>query len=71
MAHDSALDVWTTDELIGKIGSIERPVIVKALGTWIELGVIKEDGPSTFRLLHEAEAKGASKSSHRPQGSSP
>lgn len=51
----SVVDEWTIQELVATIGSIERPTAVKALATWAELGVIKEDSPSIFRLLNIAE----------------
>lgn len=48
--------MWTVAELIAKIGSIERPAALKALTTWVELGVLKEDTPDHYRLLKVAEA---------------
>ncbi|KIP08942.1 hypothetical protein PHLGIDRAFT_126668 [Phlebiopsis gigantea 11061_1 CR5-6] len=52
----SRVDEWTVAELIAKIGSIERPAALKALTTWVELGVLKEDTPDRYRLLKVAEA---------------
>ncbi|KAI0801938.1 hypothetical protein BC629DRAFT_1284384 [Irpex lacteus] len=63
----SQQDILTPEEIIEKIGSIERPAVIKALGTWIELGVIKQDETNKFRLLHVAEAAAGPKSAQRPQ----
>ncbi|KAI0702276.1 hypothetical protein BC835DRAFT_1264047 [Cytidiella melzeri] len=57
--------VWTTEELVEAIGSIERPATMKALGTWVEFGVIKEDAPNTFKLLNVAEKAGPSKTAQK------
>ena len=51
-------DTWTVPDLIAKIGAIERPAALKALATWVELGVLKEDTPDCYRLLKVAEAAG-------------
>lgn len=57
------------DELVESLESVERPVVIKALGTWIDLGVIKETDPDTFRLLKVAEDTGPPKTNQRAQGS--
>ena len=58
-------DEWTVADLIAEVGSIERPSALKALTTWVELGVLKEDSPDHYRLLNTAEATGStSKTKH-------
>ncbi|KAM6489967.1 Cullin homology [Amanita muscaria] len=47
--------VWSMDELIEVVGSIDRSAALKALITWVDLGVLKEDVEDTFRLLEVAE----------------
>ncbi|GJE99308.1 Anaphase-promoting complex subunit 2 domain-containing protein [Phanerochaete sordida] len=60
----SEQDEWSVPELVEKVGSIERPQAIKALVTWVELGVLKEDSPDHYRLLKTAEESGsAAKSS--------
>jgi anaphase-promoting complex subunit 2 len=48
-------DEWSVSDLITKVGSIERAAAIKALSTWIELGVLKEDTVDHYRLLKTAE----------------
>ena len=43
------------DELIDGVGAVDRAAALRALITWIDLGVIKEDEVNTFRLLEVAE----------------
>jgi anaphase-promoting complex subunit 2 len=43
------------DELIGGVGAVDRTAALKALITWIDLGVLKEDEENTFRLLEVTE----------------
>ncbi|KAK7019730.1 hypothetical protein VNI00_017969 [Paramarasmius palmivorus] len=47
--------VWTVDELIAGVGSVDRAAAIKALLTWVNKGVLKEDGEDTFKLLEIAE----------------
>ena len=43
------------------MGSVDRAAAVKALSTWIDLGVLKEEPENTFILLeHEEEGQAAS-----------
>lgn len=42
-------------ELIETVGHIDRGAALKALITWVDLGVLKEDTEDTFRLLEVAE----------------
>ncbi|KAF9255181.1 ubiquitin-protein ligase [Marasmius fiardii PR-910] len=51
----SRKNTWTIPELISSVGSVDRTAAVKALLTWVDLGVLKEDGEDTFRLLEVAE----------------
>lgn len=53
------LDVWSLDELIAAVGNVDRSSAVKALSTWANKGVIKEQGENSFVLLERAE-EGAS-----------
>jgi len=50
--------VWELDDLIAAVGSLNRGVIIKALGTWVDLGVLKEDPENTFVLLEHEEQGG-------------
>ena len=49
------LAVWTLEDLIASVGSIDRGAAIKALSTWVDHGVLKEDPESTFILLEKAE----------------
>ncbi|KAI0074021.1 hypothetical protein K474DRAFT_1602300 [Panus rudis PR-1116 ss-1] len=63
----SQKETWTVAELIGQVGKIDRMAALKALGTWVDLGVLKETEPDTFNLLNVAEAGGpSSKTAARP-----
>lgn len=52
----SEKDVWTVDELVLRSGSINRNAAVKALGTWVDMHILKEDSEGVFRLLSVAES---------------
>lgn len=44
------------DRLIDRVGSsVDRAAALKALLTWVDLGVLKEEGENTFSLLEVAE----------------
>lgn len=60
--------VWGVDELIAGVGAVDRGAALKALLTWVDLGVLKEDTEGSFRLLEVAEepAAGASSILSRP-----
>jgi anaphase-promoting complex subunit 2 len=47
--------VWTLDELMPAVGSVARSAAVKALATWVDMGVLKEDPENTFILLEKKE----------------
>lgn len=51
----SEKDVWTIDELVLRSGSVNRNAAVKALATWVDMHVLKEDSEGVFRLLSVAE----------------
>lgn len=48
-------DVWTVDELVLRSGSVNRNAAVKALATWVDMHVLKEDSEGVFRLLSVTE----------------
>ncbi|KAJ7064872.1 hypothetical protein C8F01DRAFT_1128556 [Mycena amicta] len=54
----SQKNVWTMDELVAGVGSVDRTAALKALITWIDLGVLKEDQENVFRLLEVEEEAG-------------
>lgn len=43
------------DDLIPRVGAVDRSMALKALATWVDLGVLKEDTENSFRLLEIAE----------------
>ncbi|KAI0269951.1 ubiquitin-protein ligase [Gloeopeniophorella convolvens] len=51
-------DVWTVDDLVARVGLVERPTALKALLAWVERGVLREEtddgGAQRFRLLEHA-----------------
>ncbi|KAG6841615.1 hypothetical protein C0991_009040 [Blastosporella zonata] len=56
--------VWTVDDLIAGVGSVDRGSALNALLTWVDRGVLKEDTEGTFRLLEVAEEASPGPSSH-------
>ncbi|KAG6894110.1 hypothetical protein C0992_007462, partial [Termitomyces sp. T32_za158] len=54
--------IWTVDELIEGVGSVDRSAALNALLTWVDRGVLKEDTEGTFRLLEVAEEPSAGSS---------
>jgi len=61
----SEQDEWTVADLVAKVGSIERSNAVKALATWVELGVLKEDSPDHYRLLKMADEASTTRTAAR------
>lgn len=61
--------VWTLEGLIPRVGTVDRSAALKALATWVDLGVLKEDGEHSFRLLEVAEENnsGAKSAALRPR----
>ncbi|KZT12088.1 ubiquitin-protein ligase [Laetiporus sulphureus 93-53] len=51
----SQKDSWTVDELIAQVGSVERAAALKALATWVDLGVLKDRGGGNYILSEIAE----------------
>ncbi|KAJ4482432.1 hypothetical protein J3R30DRAFT_3459466 [Lentinula aciculospora] len=52
----SQQDVWNMDELIAHVGSsVDRTAALKALLTWVDMGILKELTEKTFKLLEVAE----------------
>ena len=51
-------EVWTVNDLIERVGPIERSVALKALLAWVDRGVLREendeDDVQRFRLLESA-----------------
>ena len=43
------------EELIAEVGGIDRSAAFKALVTWVNMGVLKEDPENMFVLLERAE----------------
>ena len=52
---DQRLDVWDVPDLIARVGAVDRSSALKALTTWIDQGVLKEDRDGHYRLLEIAE----------------
>ncbi|KAF5336227.1 hypothetical protein D9758_014343 [Tetrapyrgos nigripes] len=59
----SEKNIRTIDELINAVGSVDKSAAFKALLAWVDLGVLKEDEPGTFRLLEVAEEAGPARDS--------
>ncbi|TFK95789.1 ubiquitin-protein ligase [Pterulicium gracile] len=53
---------WTVDDLRARVGAVERPAALKALLTWVDLGVLKEENEGEFILLETAEEGGHARS---------
>ena len=49
--HSFLVDKWTLEELIVALGDIDRSAAFKALMTWVNMSVLKEDPENTF-VLH-------------------
>ncbi|KAF8059585.1 hypothetical protein FPV67DRAFT_362380 [Lyophyllum atratum] len=60
----SSKTIWSVDDLIAGVGSVDRSAALNALLTWVDLGVLKEDTEGTFRLLEVAEEPSAGSSHH-------
>ncbi|KAF8843343.1 hypothetical protein BDN67DRAFT_988510 [Paxillus ammoniavirescens] len=64
----SEKNTWTVDELISRVGAVSRSAALKALATWVDMHVLKEDNENVFRLLSIAEepSSGTRTSAARP-----
>lgn len=51
----STQDVWKLEDLMQAVGNVDRSSAVKALSTWANMGVVKEQEDGTFILLEHAE----------------
>ena len=49
--HSILVDKWTLGEPIAALGDIDRSAAFKALMTWVNTSVLKEDPENTF-VLH-------------------
>lgn len=51
-------EVWTVNDLVERVGPIERPVALRALLAWVDRGVLREENDEAdmqcFRLLESA-----------------
>jgi hypothetical protein len=61
---------WTVDALVARIGVKDKPSATKALGTWIELGVLRlaDAHAGLYELLEVAETGRKNKTSARQAG---
>ncbi|KZS92899.1 hypothetical protein SISNIDRAFT_474501 [Sistotremastrum niveocremeum HHB9708] len=50
----SSKPVWSMDEISVKLGQLDHVTVQKGLLTWIEHGVVSDQGDNTFRLLEQA-----------------
>jgi len=49
-------DVWNVNELLSSVGSsVDKSSVTRALNTWVELGVLKEEDDGEFKLLEVVE----------------
>ncbi|TFK26875.1 ubiquitin-protein ligase [Coprinopsis marcescibilis] len=51
----SQKDTWVVDDLLASLGNVDRASVVKALATWVNMGVLKEAEENVFVLLEVAE----------------
>ncbi|KAF9005219.1 hypothetical protein BDQ17DRAFT_1354061 [Cyathus striatus] len=51
----SQKNIWSLDELMSAVGSIDKSAALRALLTWVDHGVLKEDEENMFRLLEIKE----------------
>ncbi|TCD66611.1 hypothetical protein EIP91_001120 [Steccherinum ochraceum] len=52
----SSKDTWTVTELLAEVGNVDRTAALKAISTWLNLGVLKEVAMDQYKLLNVAEA---------------
>ncbi|KAH8104540.1 hypothetical protein BXZ70DRAFT_593840 [Cristinia sonorae] len=63
----TTFDTWTVTELLAQVGNVDRTMALKAISTWVDLGVIKESGSDEYTLLNIAEANDGEIKSRAPQ----
>lgn len=59
-------DTWTIDDLISRVGSVDRTAAIRAVMTWMDLGVLKEGADNQYVLLEVAQESFSSGSKHHP-----
>ncbi|KAH7885407.1 hypothetical protein F5I97DRAFT_2033205 [Phlebopus sp. FC_14] len=57
-------NIWMVDELVSRVGNVSRNAALKALATWVDLRIIKEETGNVFRLLSVAEEPAAGSKVH-------
>ncbi|KDQ62714.1 hypothetical protein JAAARDRAFT_30609 [Jaapia argillacea MUCL 33604] len=60
-------DLWTIEDLVAKLGGVDKASALKSLGTWVDLGVLKEEEDFKYRLLETAEAETSGGRAHAPR----
>lgn len=56
---DLIVEQWTVAELMAKVGLTDKAAATKALTTWVDLEVLREDEPGQYTLLKTAEPLGS------------
>ncbi|GJJ13406.1 hypothetical protein Clacol_007660 [Clathrus columnatus] len=51
----SQKDIWTVNELVPQLGSVEQAPVVKALNVWVDKGVLTEESEAQYRLLEVSQ----------------
>ena len=51
----AVIDTWTVDELISRVGTVNRIAALKSLATWVDMRVLREESENVFKLLSVAE----------------
>ncbi|THH27993.1 hypothetical protein EUX98_g6192 [Antrodiella citrinella] len=55
----SSKETWTVAELIAEVGNVDRMMALKAVSTWVNLGVLQEQETDQYKLLNVAEPEDA------------
>ena len=53
-AHTSLIDTWEVEDLATEM-KVEKAAALKAILTWVDLGVLKEEDSGAYKLLEVAE----------------
>lgn len=69
LTYDATVEQWTVAELMEKVGLTDKVVATKALVTWVDLGVLREDEPGRYILLKTADPLGSSKNTGKAPAS--
>lgn len=59
LIYDLTIEQWTVAELMEKVGLTDTVVATKALVTWVDLGVLREEEPGQYILLKTADPLGS------------